>query len=121
MWWNSTPADRKHIKAHAHGRAVRRGKLQQERMRHPAEDGLLVRIHLHLGGVEIARGAGLDLKDHQRVAVPCDQVEIAGLPLAAPAPRDDGVPEATQMEERRILAALAGQQMRRDGALAVRE
>jgi len=108
--------DGKHIKTHWNTGAMALRNLAQISCGHLAEQALLVGVDLGFGRGTVAGGAGFYLEKDQRVAIPGDQVEVAGEALRAPAAADNGVAEPSQMEEGFLLAALADNEMRRLGA-----
>jgi hypothetical protein len=83
---------------------------------HAPEHVLLVRVDVGFGGGEGVGagggGAGFDLEEDKDVAVPGDEVEVAGEAAGAPAAGDDGVAEGTKVEEGGVFTAGAGEQVR---------
>src|SRR6185437_10440866 len=72
---------------------------------------LFRRIHRHLSREQIAGRARLHLKDHERVAIPSHQVEVALHPCRHPPPLDDRIAERSQVKKSLILAPFSCQQV----------
>ena len=79
-------------------------KLPQVMSCQPPQYAALARIDSHLRWSDGAHGAGLDLDETQRIAVPRDQVEIARCSRGMPAARYDHVAAAHKPEKRGTLA-----------------
>jgi len=77
-----------------------------------AERVLLVGVDGHLGGNEVAAGAGFDFDDAESGAVPGDEVDVATKFWIAPAAGDDDVAVAAKMEESFALAVGTGFEVR---------
>jgi CTP synthase len=90
---------------------------------HAAEHVLLVGVDVGFGGGEGVGagggGAGFDLEEDEGVAVPGDEIEVAGQAAGAPAAGDDGVAETAEVEEGGVFAAGAGEQVRGGGVTGV--
>ncbi len=91
-----------------------------DRARQPAEvlagDGgkffALALVDGGLGGLDRARGAGLDLDEAEHVAIPADQVDLAVTPGRAPVARHHQVTLAAQVKICLFLAAASGFEVR---------
>src|ERR1700679_1638573 len=76
-------------------------------------------IDRSIGRRKVTSSPGLNLKDHDRGAVPGHQIEVPAQPLRSPSTRHNRVTQAAQMEVSGVFTPLSGQQMRRFQALAV--
>jgi hypothetical protein len=113
--------DGEDVETHGHAGAMAGGELREEGGGHAAELALLGGVDLDFGGEEVAGGAGFDLEDDEGVTVPGDEVEVAAEAGGHPAARDDGIAERAEMEEGIVFAELAGEEVRRGGALVAAE
>jgi hypothetical protein len=85
--------------------------LAEPGLGHQTKLALLVLVYRSFSRGEIAGGAGFDLEDNERGAVPGDEVEVAAEFGAGPALGDDGETEAAEMEERTLFAAETGDEV----------
>ena len=77
--------NRQHIKAQRNRLSITLGNLAEVGRGHLAEQALFVGVDLRFGRSAVARGAGFDLKEDQRVAIPGNEIEVAGEAFGAPA------------------------------------
>jgi hypothetical protein len=97
---------------------VSQRKLGQIRGGQAAKLALLGGVDLGLGRKEVACGTGFHLDDYDGVSVPGDEVEIAADAIGDPAAGHNGVAECAELKKGEILAAFAGEEMRRFRPLA---
>lgn len=89
------------------------------RQGHSAKHPLLFRIHGSLSRCKVMRGSGLYLEDHQRVAIPCDQIQVPAQSRRVPASCDHRVSQAAEVKVGEIFPVFPGDKVLRLGIAAL--